>query len=135
MRVIRTVAAVVLGISLFGCASKPKAKPASTVPPLVAAKQHAQQLQMNYEKTDPNARVGVVLAVKADTHLAAVGDLPVKDFKTGEVLSFLDSAGKLVANGQIKDIQKDLLIVGYEIPTNGRAPQVADLAVRLTSAK
>jgi hypothetical protein len=135
MRVIHTVAAVVVGISLFGCASKPKAKPMAATPPLVTAKQHARQLQTNYEKTDSTARVGVVLAVKPDAHLAAVGDVPVSDFKKGDVLSFVDANRKLVANGQVKDIQKDLLIVGYDVPAKGRAPQVADLAVRLKSAK
>jgi hypothetical protein len=107
----------------------------STVPPLVSAKQHAQQLQLKYEKTDPAARVGVVIEVKADAKLAAVGDVPVKEFKKDDVLSFLDSSGKLVANGHVMDIINDLLIVSYEVPATGRAPQIADLAVRLSGTK
>lgn len=130
MRIIHWVAAVAVGISLFGCASKPKAAAPAT-PPLVVARQHAQRLQANYEKSDPSARVGVTLAVKAATHLAAVGDVPTKDFKSGDVISFLDANGKLVANGQVVEVQKDLLIVKYEVPASGRAPQEADLAVRL----
>jgi hypothetical protein len=129
------VAAVVLGVSLFGCASKPKAQSQAATSPLVTAKQQAQKLQTTYQKTDASARVGVVLAVKPDTHLAAVGDVPTQDFKKGDVISFVDANQKLVANGHVRDVQKNLLIVGYDVPAKGRAPQTADLAIRLKTAQ
>lgn len=135
MRVTHLFAAAVVAVSLSACASKPKAKPAPATPPLVSARQHAQRLEAKYQKTDPAAQVGVVLAVRPADHLAAVGDVPVKSFKTGDIVSFLDAAGKPLANGHVKHVEKNVLIVQYEALSKGRAPQVADLAVRLKSAK
>ncbi len=119
-------------VGLAGCAAKPKA-PATPAPVSVDSARHsATELQAAYQKSNPNAKVGVVLAVKSGSSLAAVGHVNVKDFKAGDVLSFVDGAQKVVANGRVNDIDGNLLVVKYDLlPSGGRAPQAGDLAIKL----
>lgn len=117
---------------LGGCAAKPKTPPAPPPPSVNSARQTARDLQAAYRQSDPSARVGIVLAVKPDIQLAAVGDVPVKDFKSGDVVSFMDTNQQLVANGHVTDTDNDLLIVKYDVLlSGGRAPRAGDLAIRV----
>jgi hypothetical protein len=131
-RIARVVLFGALAAMLAGCAAKPKT--ATTPPPasVDSARQSAKDLQAAYQKTDPTARVGIVLAVKPELSLVAVGDVPVKDFKNGDILSFMDSSQQLVANGRVTDTDNNLLIVKYDVlPSGGRAPRTGDLAIRV----
>jgi hypothetical protein len=82
-----------------------------------------------YQKQNPDARVGLVTAVLPDDHLASVGSVPVKDFAVGDIVSFIDAYGNIVATGQVEAITNDQLNVRYT-PTGGRDPIKGDLAVR-----
>jgi hypothetical protein len=78
-------------------------------------------------QSDPNARVGIVAAVAPETHLAAVGDLPLQDFAIGDVLTFIDAAEKPFNNGTVVNASSQYLHVRYE--ADRRAPRVGELAV------
>jgi hypothetical protein len=120
-------------IGLAGCAAKPKAPPAPASHVSVeSARQSASELQAAYQKSNPSARVGVVLAAKPESGLVAVGNIPVKDFKPGDVFSFMDASQQIVANGRVSDIDGNLLVIKYDLlPSGGRAPRAGDLAIHL----
>jgi hypothetical protein len=87
--------------------------------------------RQSFTATDPKAIVGLVIAVLPNQMYAAVGDIDVKDFTEGEVVSFIDSNKKFLVNGVIKKVTDDALDVQYEAPAaDSRAPKVGDLAVR-----
>lgn len=122
MRLHHLAMATVLACSmLVGCKSTREANPDISA---------ARQLRQSYTAVDPNAKVGLVIAVLPEKGLAAVGDLPVADFFRGDVLVFVDPAQKIIAAGTVVEKTADALHVKYDLTTpKGRAPQVGDLAV------
>lgn len=137
MHVLRLAGILVLGLVLaIGC--RPKRQPAPPAPsPLEMARTRAEALRESYRAIDPKARVGMVISTRADFSLAAVGDVPISDFRVGDAISFIGSGeqanAQAMAHGTVTQIDTaaNLLIVRYEIaPSNGRAPQAGDLAVR-----
>jgi hypothetical protein len=112
-------------LGLGGCQSS-----SEPIAPPVTPQQLAQ-LQESYRKADREARVGEVTAVRPSSNLAAVGDVPTADFTPGDVITFLDSNGKVLVLGTVEKVEPKSLIVRYETPDrSGRAPQVGDVAVR-----
>jgi hypothetical protein len=83
-----------------------------------------------YQKHNPDARVGLVTAVLADEHLASVGSVNVKDFSVGDIISFVDADGDIIATGQVEAITNNRLNVRYTPPSISRNPIRGDLAVR-----
>jgi len=121
--IIAALLPVFLGLS--GCQSAPE-----PIAPPVTPEQLAH-LQESYRKADPEARVGKVTAVYPSANLAAVQDVPVADFTLGDVITFMDSNGKVLVLGMVETINKDSLTVKYEQPDpQSRAPQAGDVAVR-----
>jgi hypothetical protein len=117
---------MVAGLLLGGCQAPPKD---TTAPP--ANEETVRLIRQSFTASDPKAVVGLVIAVLPDQMYAAVGDVDVKDFSEGEVLSFIDSNKKFLTNGTIKKVTSDALNIQYEVPGPGsRAPKVGDLAVR-----
>ena len=121
------IAALVLGtVGLNGCgstASEPIAPPVSNG--------QLAQMRDEYRRTDSEARVGLVKSVLASDSLALVGEVPVKDFTIGDVISFVDSNGKVVALGTVEAVNRNSLTVHYAISgPHGRAPAEGDAAVR-----
>jgi hypothetical protein len=85
----------------------------------------------SYTKANTNARVGLVTAVLPDQRLAAVSNVPLNDFKVGDVITFVDANGKILDNGMVKAIGKNSLHVLYDAPGPGQfAPRVGDLGIR-----
>jgi len=84
----------------------------------------------DYQKHNPDARVGLVTAVLTSEHLASVGSVQVKDFAVGDIISFIDANGNTFAIGQVEAISNNRLDVRYQPPANGREPIAGDLAVR-----
>jgi hypothetical protein len=112
--------------ALSGCQAP--AKPTSAPP---ADEDTLRLIRQSFTASDPKAIVGLVIAVLPDQMYAAVGDVDVKDFSEGDVVSFIDSNKKFLVNGVIKKVTEDALDVQYELPgPNSRAPMVGDLAVR-----
>lgn len=117
------------GIALAGCAAQPDAK---TKTPTVANSSQVARIRAQYQKLDPNSRVGVVIAVRPQDRLAAVGDIPTGDFKQGDVISFEDVNQNLLTVGSVKDVMPNFLVVEYAPPAQGgRDPVNGDLGVRL----
>jgi hypothetical protein len=87
-------------------------------------------LRSDYQRKNPDARVGLVTAVLTHERLASVGSIPVKDFSVGDVVSFIDPSGDIIATGQVEAIADNRLEVRYAPPTEDRDPMVGDLAVR-----
>ncbi len=111
---------------LSGCQAPPKDTSAAP-----ANEETLRLIRQSFTATDPKAIVGLVIAVLPDQMYAAVGDVDVKDFSEGEVVTFIDSNKNPLENGIIKKVTSDALHVQYEMPRPGsRAPKVGDLAVR-----
>ncbi len=125
MRLMIIAALVYVALGLNGCttASEPIAPPVSP--------EQLAQMRDEYRRTDADARVGVVTAVLASNNLASVGEVPVKDFTVGDIISFVDSNGKVVTMGTVEAINHNSLTVKYATPgRHGRAPVEGDAAVR-----
>jgi len=87
-------------------------------------------IRSDYQRQNPDARVGLVTAVLPHEHLASVGSVPTKDFAVGDVVSFIDPSGDIIATGQVEAIADNRLQVRYAASTEDRDPEVGDLAVR-----
>ncbi|MGA2442745.1 MAG: hypothetical protein ABSH08_17460 [Tepidisphaeraceae bacterium] len=120
--IIAALLAVFLGLS--GCQSG-----SESIAPPVTPWQLAQ-LRESYRK-NPVARVGEVTAVLPSSNLAAVGSVPVGDFTLGDVITFMDSNGKVLVLGTVEAINANSLTVKYQTPDpKSRGPLVGDVAAR-----
>ena len=125
MRLMIIAALVFVAVGLNGCLTAPE-----PIAPPVTSEQLAQ-MRDEYRRTDAEARVGLVTAVLASNNLASVGEVPVKDFTVGDIISFVDSNGKVVTMGTVEAINRNSLTVRYANPgPHGRAPVEGDAAVR-----
>jgi hypothetical protein len=112
-------------ISFSGCMSVAP-PPAPPVTP-----EQLSQLRETYQSQDAEARVGEVTAVLPGSHLASVQNVPLKDFTEGDIITFLDSNGKILTMGKVEAISPNSLTVRYDPPQkDGREPAVGDVAVR-----
>ncbi len=122
------VSTVILA-GLTGCQNKPTEVAA---PP--ANEDTLGLIRQSYIAADPTAVVGLVTATVPSENFAAVGNMDVKDFKEGDVVSFIDSNKKFLVHGVVKKVTADAIHVKYETPAMGsRAPMLGDLAVRFKS--
>ena len=120
---------LLLGAALLtGCMRT--AKPVPAPQPVVATAEKIAAYRESVDKLRPGSMVGIVAASQPEYNLVAVGDLPVQSFKVGQTLSFVDSDGNTIGNGQIKNIVNDLLILKYD-SLGKRAPEKGDLALWL----
>jgi hypothetical protein len=87
-------------------------------------------IRNDYQRHNPDARVGMVTAVLRSAHLASVGSVAVQDFALGDVVSFIDADGNVIATGQVEAINNNLLDVRYKTSADGDDPVKGDLAVR-----
>lgn len=94
------------------------------------APEAVQSIRESYLRVDPSTRVGTVIAALPEKGLVAVGQLPVNEFKEGDVLVFVDTSRQVIAAGKVVAKTTDALHVSYDVRgANGREPQVGDLAV------
>jgi hypothetical protein len=121
----RWICVAMLPVILAGCLS-PDEPPA---PPVTAGQ--LAVIRDQFSRTDPEARVGVVMAVLPSAHLASVGSVPTRDFTIGDVITFIDSNQKLLTMGHVEVVNQKSLTVRYDVPgEHGREPLVGDVAVR-----
>ena len=118
-------AASLFAVALTGCQNKKKQ--ADEVPPV--SEMNAEAIRERYMRQNPNNRVGVVQAVREESHLVAVGDIPLQDFGIGDSLVFIDAREQPFNSGKVVNATATSLHVQYE--ANRRAPRVGELAVRL----
>lgn len=114
-------------LAVTGCQNKPEPTE-SALPPV--ADIDAATVRERYMQLNPGNRVGVVTAVREQSNLAAVEDIPLQDFGIGDVLVFVDSREQPFNSGRVVNATSNGLHVLYE--SNQRAPRVGELAVRLT---
>lgn len=120
-----------VGSSLAGCggSSRSDSMPPVDMPMLAAARQDIQ-------RSDPSALVGFVTEALPKERLVAVGELPVNQFRVGQVVMFVDVNQKRLTSGVVKRITTDELHIQYQPPPkDGRAPRMGDLAVRFPPTK
>src|SRR5262249_30230889 len=101
-----------------------------------ASSARAAEIRQELKAKDPSAIVGVVIAVLPENEgrFAAVGDVPVDEFRIGDAITFIDSNMARVNHGIVRRIADGALHVEYEKPMKTeRAPQLGDLAVRFKS--
>src|SRR4051812_15053032 len=130
-RMLNAVVVAVVGVGgLVGCQQK---QPPSTQPVFVpASADSAKALREEYQKRDQTVQVGLVIAVKGDSNLAAVGEVTVSAFKPGDVVTFIDSSQTVIAVGHVVNVVSDAVHVKYVPQGPGsRAPQEGDLAVKV----
>jgi hypothetical protein len=128
MRVLRLLGTGIVALAMVSCASqKNKVSP----PAPAASSERVMEIRQAYQLHNPNAQVGVVAAVDRDAHLAAVGDVVLDKLHENDVMTFIDSAQRPVANGVVIRKTFNYAHVRYEsLPTDGRDPVEGDLAVK-----
>jgi hypothetical protein len=122
----KLLSGLVLGLALTGCVKDP---PPAPEPQRVSPDQALRELRAELQSADPRSRVGLVISVLHEERLVAVGDIPVQDFREGDVITFVDQDGAPFVNGRVVRITDDALHVKYE--SNGRPPERGDIAVNV----
>ena len=115
---------------LSGCrADKEQQAPA---PP--ATEDRVRMIRQSYQTIDPGARVGLVAETLPEYRLVAVSEMPVDEFREGDVVTFIDTNEEVLVNGRVVAKTDDALHVKYDEPSKPgqRAPQKGDMAVRFT---
>ena len=112
---------------LTGCQNKAKQSADRTMARPSA--QDVASIRARYQQINAENRVGVVNAVLPESHLAAVGDIPLQDFGIGDVLTFIDAREQPFNSGVVVNATASSLHVKYD--ASRRAPREGDLAVRL----
>lgn len=119
------VVAGALSLAVVGCQKKAEQTAVPATPDAL------EMIRQQIKATNPNAFVGQVVATLPDGKFAAVGDVPVAEFREGEVISFIDVSKRPLAHGVVRAIGPDTLHVEIEqVEPGGRAPQVGDIAYR-----
>ena len=111
-----------------GCASEPpKPAPKSAV----LSEDSYASIKAAYLAANPNARVGRVDAVLPASRRLSVTDIPLADFKKGDVISVVDDKLNPIANGSVVETDATDLYVVYEpVSAASRTPTAGDMAVR-----
>ena len=130
MHLMRLGSVMVLLTILVGCQSNaPREQQAPVAPP--ATPDTLAGVRLMFHATHPNAMIGMVLSVRTEDKLAAVGDLPLDKFRNGQAVVFIDSNANPIADGTVVNITGGVLVASYSITqSNQRAPQAGDLMVR-----
>ena len=84
------------------------------VPPPPTTADRVAAYRAMVEKVKPGSIVGLVVATQSESNLAAVGDLPVQDFKVGQTVSFVDIDGNVINHGFVKNVTNEFLVVQYD---------------------
>ena len=87
-------------------------------------------LRQSYAAINPQAKVGLIIAVMPENALAAVGEIAPADLNTGDTLVLMDSNQQIIGAGTVVAKTTDSVHVHYDVTANGRAPEVGDLAVK-----
>jgi len=123
-----TVCAVALAA---GCAKK---KPPSKPSPQPASGEQIQSIRNDYFRAYPDSRVGVVTATlkHANGYFVSVGDVPGRDVREGEIVTFIDGHRHVLTTGSIVRVLADSVHVLVDPPRgDGRMPGVGDVMIKL----
>src|SRR5205085_2657454 len=86
---------------MSGCQTTPKKDPE----PQMATPDKVAALRELLQKSQPGAQVGQVIAIYEN--LAAVSELPVKEIKEGQTVTFVDIQGNPISNGTVAMVVGD----------------------------
>ena len=104
MRWIALLSGIVCG-GLIGCDGKSRrdmTPPADM--PLLAS------VRMDIQRSDPNAIVGYVTQTLPKERLAAIGQVPVNDFRLGQVFPWIPEAERLLAQGDLLTLYRQYVL-------------------------
>ena len=126
----RLLGGLILSCGLLACSlvAVGCATPKPPVEPQMASPDKVATIRESIQKSKPGSLVGQVITTFQ--LYAAVTDIPVKDVKKGQTITFTDPDGNPINNGTIAEIVDDTLHVKFD-PTGKRAVQRGDLAVIL----
>ena len=118
---------VALGLAVVfvgGCASKQKPMAGGMMP----TGEQIESIRSSYRTAFPNAVVGVTTAVLDNKPYALVGQMDPSMVRDGQVVSFLDTGEKVVANGKVVKVDASGVTVMFDAGV--RRPMTGDVAVR-----
>jgi hypothetical protein len=119
-----------IAVTLVGCAARESREDFSPPTDVAMVAAVRQQILQN----DPYVIVGFVTQTLPRERFAAVGDVPLDQFRVGQIVTFMDIRQKPLTRGVIRRITSTELHVEYDKPPFGaRAPRVGDLALRFTN--
>src|SRR4051794_19106918 len=111
-----------------GCPKPPPPK-ADTFEP--ASIDRLTQLRRVYQASSPDARLGLVTAVDKEVEMIAVGDVDGREFRPGEIVTFVDSRNRPIGTGTVVKVFAREVHVRYDRPTaSGRVPREGDIMVK-----
>jgi hypothetical protein len=126
----RTILLTACALAVGACA--PKQQPLAPTAPVTP--DQLASIRASYQKLDPAARVGRVIAILPADHLAAVGDINLQGFRDGDAITFVDTQQRILTTGKVVAITHDALHVKYVSPAQtSREPAIGDIAVHLSS--
>jgi hypothetical protein len=119
---------LLLFAALSGCAGS---KPPRDVPQSAAPQVDVEQFARMYRTAYPMSRVGVVIAVRPQDRLVAIGQTQPQDFAENQLVTFIDTRQKVLDSGVVVRVLPDQVHVRYDRPAaGGREPREGDLAVK-----
>ena len=131
MSMTRWAVICVMGMGLLAGCQRKAAEPVVVEPP--PPPRLDEDVRARYQKLYPDSHIGRVIATLPGERLAAIAELPVKQYTKGDALTFIGAEGTLVS-GEVVAVVQDTLHVRYAEPAAGqRGPVVGDLAVRFKS--
>jgi hypothetical protein len=123
------IATLAAAAALAGCQNKQQQAGPPVAPP--ASAETVRQIRQAFQERDPSTLVGPVIATLPDADLAAVGDVPVDQFKNGDLVTFIDSNQAIIAVGNVVNTTADAVHVKYHPQGDAaRPPREGDLAVK-----
>ncbi len=122
---------LVMGITLVACQKNTAPPPPAVVQPPTPTPATADTISA-IRAAEPKALIGRVVVVLPTDRLAAIGEVPVQDFKVGDRLSFMGNEGFLTT-GVVLRIESTVNVKWDPPGPKGRAPIAGDLCVKFPS--
>lgn len=123
-KLVLSLALLMGAIGIVGCAKTPPADvPAE---PVMATPETLSDVRDFFQKAKAGSLVGQVVAT--NNNLCAVIEIPVKEAKIGQIVTFVDKDKNTVNNGTVVAIVEDSLHVRFDA-TGKRPVQKGDFAL------
>ena len=110
-------------------------EPAAQAAP-ARSEQRIAEVRESLVRQNPSAIVGPVVEALPAKRLAAIADVPVEQFRRGDIITFVNTNVDVIDTGRVVNITKDQVHVRYDTPGPGqREPKVGDLGVLVVALK
>lgn len=133
MKFTTLVVAMLLICSAVACRSRNRGEAGESSAAVSASmSQTVNDIRTRFQRVNPGVQVAAVVSVNAASRTATIGDVQSQFFRTGDIVTFIDSGTDPLANGRVTEVRSGELTVQYETPAVGkRAPRAGDLIVKL----